>query len=298
MKIFDCFMFYDEEMLLDIRLNTLDKFIDKFIVVESTFTHSGKKRDLLFDIKKFQKFKDKINYFVVESLPKGIESINSYDSDDIKESKIILNAYKREHHQRNSISNLLKSAEPNDQIIISDVDEIPNLENTHFNDIKNKIILFNQKMFYYKFNLILENMNWHGSKSCKMKDLISPQWLRDVKDKKYPLWRIDAFFSEKKYNDVFFVEEGGWHFTNIKTPEEIDKKLRSYLHHIEYDQSNISAKEIDKMIKEKKPVYDLLANSSEAKFRSQKKLKTVDMNVLPIYLQKNKEKFNEWILKN
>ena len=298
MKIFDCFMFYDEEMLLDIRLNTLDKFIDKFIVVESTFTHSGKKRDLLFDIKKFQKFKDKINYFVVESLPKGIESINSYDSDDIKESKIILNAYKREHHQRNSISNLLKSAEPNDQIIISDVDEIPNLENTNFNDIKNKIILFNQKMFYYKFNLILENMNWHGSKSCKMKNLTSPQWLRDVKDKKYPLWIIDAFFSEKKYNDVFFVEEGGWHFTNIKTPEEIDKKLRSYLHHIEYDQSNISAKEIDKMIKEKKPVYDLLANSSEAKFRSQKKLKTVDMNVLPIYLQKNKEKFNEWILKN
>ena len=298
MKIFDCFMFYDEEMLLDIRLNTLDKFIDKFIIVESMFTHSGKKRELIFDIKKFQKFKDKIDYLVVESLPKAIEPINSYDSDDIKESKIILNAYRREHHQRNSILNLLKSAEPNDQVIISDVDEIPNLENTNFNEIKNKIILFNQKMFYYKFNLILENMNWHGSKSCKMKNLISPQWLRDVKDKKYPLWRIDALFSEKKYNDVFFVQDGGWHFTNIKTPEEIDKKLRSYLHHIEYDQSNISAKEIDKMIKEKKPVYDLLANSSEAKFRSQKKLKKVDMNELPIYLQKNKEKFNEWILKN
>ena len=298
MKIFDCFMFYDEEMLLDIRLNTLDKFIDKFIIVESMFTHSGKKRELIFDIKKFQKFKDKIDYLVVESLPKAIEPINSYDSDDIKESKIILNAYRREHHQRNSILNLLKSAEPNDQVIISDVDEIPNLENTNFNEIKNKIILFNQKMFYYKFNLILENMNWHGSKSCKMKNLISPQWLRDVKDRKYPLWRIDALFSEKKYNDVFFVQDGGWHFTNIKTPEEIDKKLRSYLHHIEYDQSNISAKEIDKMIKEKKPVYDLLANSSEAKFRSQKKLKTVDMNELPIYLQKNKEKFNEWILKN
>ncbi len=81
MKIFDCFMFYDEEMLLDVRLNTLDKFIDKFIVVESKFTHSGKKRDLLFDIKKYQKFKDKINYLVVESLPKDIEAINSYDAD-------------------------------------------------------------------------------------------------------------------------------------------------------------------------------------------------------------------------
>ena len=298
MKIFDCFMFCDEEMLLDIRLNTLNKFVDKFIIVESKFTHSGKKRDLIFDINKFQKFKDKINYLVVENLPKGIEPINTYDDERTKETKVILNACKRENDHRNRILDLLKSAEPNDQVIISDVDEIPNLEKINFNSIRNKIILFNQKMFYYKFNLILENMNWHGSKSCKMKNLISPQWLREVKDKKYPFWRIDTFFSKKKYSDIFFVQEGGWHFTNIKTPEEIDKKLRSYLHHIEYEQSNIGPQEIDKMIKEKKPVYDLMANSSEAKDRSKMKLKTVNTNELPIYLQKNKEKFNQWILKN
>jgi len=291
-------MFCDEEMLLDIRLNTLNKFVDKFIIVESKFTHSGKKRDLIFDINKFQKFKDKINYLVVESLPKGIEPINTYDDERTKETKVILNACKRENDHRNRILDLLKSAEPNDQVIISDVDEIPNLEKINFNSIRNKIILFNQKMFYYKFNLILENMNWHGSKSCKMKNLISPQWLREVKDKKYPFWRIDTFFSKKKYSDIFFVQEGGWHFTNIKTPEEIDKKLRSYLHHIEYEQSNIGPQEIDKMIKEKKPVYDLMANSSEAKDRSKMKLKTVNTNELPIYLQKNKEKFNQWILKN
>jgi len=291
-------MFCDEEMLLDIRLNTLNKFVDKFIIVESKFTHSGKKRDLIFDINKFQKFKDKINYLVVENLPKGIEPINTYDDERTKETKVILNACKRENDHRNRILDLLKSAEPNDQVIISDVDEIPNLEKINFNSIRNKIILFNQKMFYYKFNLILENMNWHGSKSCKMKNLISPQWLREVKDKKYPFWRIDTFFSKKKYSDIFFVQEGGWHFTNIKTPEEIDKKLRSYLHHIEYEQSNIGPQEIDKMIKEKKPVYDLMANSSEAKDRSKMKLKTVNTNELPIYLQKNKEKFNQWILKN
>jgi len=291
-------MFCDEEMLLDIRLNTLNKFVDKFIIVESKFTHSGKKRDLIFDINKFQKFKDKINYLVVENLPKGIEPINTYDDERTKETKVILNACKRENDHRNRILDLLKSAEPNDQVIISDVDEIPNLEKVNFNSIRNKIILFNQKMFYYKFNLILENMNWHGSKSCKMKNLISPQWLREVKDKKYPFWRIDTFFSKKKYSDIFFVQEGGWHFTNIKTPEEIDKKLRSYLHHIEYEQSNIGPQEIDKMIKEKKPVYDLMANSSEAKDRSKMQLKTVNTNELPIYLQKNKEKFNQWILKN
>ena len=198
MRIFDCFMFYDEEMLLDIRLNILNKFIDQFIIVESTFSHSGKKRELIFDIEKYKKFKNKIKYFVVDQKPSEIETINSYDTDHIKENKTIMNAVWFENSQRNAINNLLISADANDQIIISDLDEIPNLENINFKNIKNKLILFKQKMFYYKFNLLLDNMNWCGSKSCKKKDLLSPQWLREVKDKKYPLWRIDTLFSKKK----------------------------------------------------------------------------------------------------
>ena len=296
MKIFDCFMFYDEEMLLDVRLNILNKYIDKFIIVESTFTHSGKKRELVFDIKNFQKFKDKIIYHVVDKKPKGLEEVNVYDTDHIKENKVIMNAVRFENGQRHAIGNLLKSADANDQIIISDLDEIPNLESVNFSQINSKIILFRQKMFYYKFNLILENMIWCGSKSCKMKNFLFPQWLREVKDKKYPLWRIDTIFSNKKYNNVHFVENGGWHFTNIKTPEEIDKKLRSYMHHPEYDQSNIGPKEIDKMIKERKPVYDLMANSSEVKDRSNTKLKVIDVNELPLFIRQNQDKYNEWIL--
>ena len=296
MKIFDCFMFYDEEMLLDVRLNILNQYIDKFIIVESTFTHSGKKRELVFDIKNFQKFKDKIIYHVVDNKPKGLEEVNVYDTDHIKENKIIMNAVRFENGQRHAIGNLLTSADANDQIIISDLDEIPNLESVNFSQINSKIILFRQKMFYYKFNLILENMIWCGSKSCKMKNFLFPQWLREVKDKKYPLWRIDTIFSNKKYNNVHFVENGGWHFTNIKTPEEIDKKLRSYMHHPEYDQSNIGPKEIDKMIKERKPVYDLMANSSEVKDRSNTKLKVIDVNELPLFIRQNQDKYNEWIL--
>ena len=296
MKIFDCFMFYDEEMLLDVRLNILDKYVDKFVIVESTFTHSGKKRDLVFDIKKFSKFKDKIIYHVVDKKPKGLEEVNVYDTDHIKENKVIMNAVRFENSQRHAIGSLLKSAVANDQIIISDLDEIPNLDNVNFTNIKSKIILFRQKMFYYKFNLILENMVWCGSKSCKMKNFLFPQWLREIKDKKYPLWRIDTIFSNKKYNNVYFVENGGWHFTNIKTPEEIDKKLRSYMHHPEYDQSNIGPKEIDRMIKERKPVYDLMANSSEVKDRSNTKLKVVNINELPIFIKQNREKYNDWIL--
>ena len=296
MKIFDCFMFYDEEMLLEVRLNILNQYIDKFIIVESTFTHSGKKRELVFDIKNFQKFKDKIIYHVVDKKPKGLEEVNVYDTDHIKENKIIMNAVRFENGQRHAIGNLLTSADANDQIIISDLDEIPNLESVNFSKINSKIILFRQKMFYYKFNLILENMIWCGSKSCKMKNFLFPQWLREVKDKKYPLWRLDTIFSNKKYNNVHFVENGGWHFTNIKTPEEIDKKLRSYMHHPEYDQSNIGPKEIGKMIKERRPVYDLMANSSEVKDRSNTKLKVIDVNELPLFIRQNQDKYNEWIL--
>tara|TARA_A100001011_G_C14195893_1_gene793474 strand:- start:310 stop:1185 length:876 start_codon:yes stop_codon:yes gene_type:complete len=291
-------MFYDEEMLLDIRLNILNKFVDQFIIVESTYSHSGQKRDLIFNIDKYKKFKDKIKYFVSDKKPREIETVNSYDTNHMKENKTIMNAVWFENSQRNAIINPLTSADPNDQIIISDLDEIPNLENINFKNIKNKLILFKQKMFYYKFNLILDNMTWCGSKSCKKKDLLSPQWLREVKDKKYPLWRIDTYFSKKKHNDIFFVNKGGWHFTNIKTPEEIDKKLRSYLHHPEYEKSKIGPKEISEMIKKKQPVYDLTANSSETKDRSRSKLKISSLNELPIYIQQNKEKFNEWIVSN
>ena len=87
MRIFDCFMFYDEEMLLDIRLNILNKFIDQFIIIESTFSHNGKKRELIFDIEKYKKFKNKIKYFVVDKKPREIETINSYDTSHIKENK-------------------------------------------------------------------------------------------------------------------------------------------------------------------------------------------------------------------
>ena len=298
MRIFDCFMFYDEEMLLDIRLNILNKFIDQFIIVESTFSHSGKKRELIFDIEKYKKFKNKIKYFVVDQKPSEIETINSYDTDHIKENKTIMNAVWFENSQRNAINNLLISADANDQIIISDLDEIPNLENINFKNIKNKLILFKQKMFYYKFNLFLDNMDCCGSKSCKKKDLLTPQWLREIKDKKYPLWRIDTLFSKKKYNDIFFVEQGGWHFTNIKSPEDIDRKLRSYLHHPDYVKSKIGPREISEMIRKKQPVYDLTVNSSETKDRSKSKLKISSLSELPLYIQQNKDKFSEWIINN
>ena len=72
MKLFDCFQFFDEEMLLDLRLNIMDKYVDKFVITEATYMHSGKPKELSFDINKFQKFKDKIIYITVDNQPEDL----------------------------------------------------------------------------------------------------------------------------------------------------------------------------------------------------------------------------------
>ena len=86
---------------------------------------------------------------------------------------------------------------------------------------------------------------------CKKKNFISPQWLRNMKHKKYPLWRLDTIFSKKKYNNIYYVDNGGWHFTNIKTPENIHKKLLNYTHHNEFEESGINLDDLKKKIKKK-----------------------------------------------
>ena len=79
MNIYDCFMYFDEDMLLDLRLNILNKYVKKFVITESTYLHSGNKKKLNFDIKNFSQFKDKIEYIVVDEPPKGIEKIKDED---------------------------------------------------------------------------------------------------------------------------------------------------------------------------------------------------------------------------
>jgi beta-1,4-mannosyl-glycoprotein beta-1,4-N-acetylglucosaminyltransferase len=290
-------MFFDEEMLLDLRLNILDKFVDKFVIVESSYTHSGKEKKLIFNINKYSKFKKKINYIVLKEPPKGIEEINNNDSEGEISRKEILNALKRENLQRDTIFNGLNDADKNDWIIISDLDEIPDLTNINFNNIKNKIIFFKQKVFYYKLNLELKNLRWIGTKACRKKHLKSPQWLRNLKDKIYPKWRVDILFSEKKYNDVFFIENGGWHFSFVKKPEDIEKKLKSYLHHREYDIDPIGIDKIKNLINSKSVIYDHRVDQTQYKFGGGQKLEKIDLEFLPRYINYNKEKYLDWLEK-
>ena len=177
-------MYFDEDLLLDIRLNSLDKFVKKFVITEATYTHNGTKKKLNFDINKFQKFKDKIIYIVVEEEPPSILKLDDKDNENDRGEKLILNGMARDYFQREHLSKGLTNATSDDLILISDLDEIPNLEKLEFNQIKNEIIIFKQKIFFYKLNLLYDKFDWFGSKACKKKNFKSPQWLRNVKSKK------------------------------------------------------------------------------------------------------------------
>ncbi len=178
MRIFDCFMYYNEDVVLELRLNYLNQFVDEFVIVESTFNHRGQEKKLNFNINNFSKFKDKIKYLILDSHPPDIEIVNDNDLEDDKSRKYILNGYKRDHFQRNYLIHGINNADPDDIIIISDIDEIPNLEKVNLKEVQNQLFLFNQKMCYYKFNLFQKNYNWVGSRACKKKKFINTSMVK------------------------------------------------------------------------------------------------------------------------
>ena len=295
MKIFDCFMYFDEEMVLNLRLNILNTYVDYFVIVESKYNHRGEKRKLLFNEEKFSKFKDKIIYLIYDEVPSKVVEIKFDDSEKTKDTKSIMNALYRENEQRNYIINGLTKANDDDIILISDVDEIPKIDGVNFDKLNNKIILFKQDMFYYKFNLCLPNFKWTGTKACRKKNLISPQWLRNIKDRKYPFFRLDTFFSDKKYTDIKIVNDGGWHFSNIKTAKAIEHKLKSYLHHKEFDDVPLSIKEIDQLVQNKKAIYDLKVDKRVNKIGNGVALEKFEISKLPNHIISNQKKFKDWI---
>ena len=295
MKVYDCFMFFDENLVLELRLNLLDKYVDYFVIVESKYNHKGEAKKLNFDIKKFKKFEQKIIYIIYDQQPPDLYKFEKEDTKRDIDGKYIFNAYKRENAQRNLISQGLKNASLDDLVIISDVDEIPNLEKINFNKIKNEILIFRQDMFYYKFNLKLSNFKWTGSKACKMKKLISPQWLRSIKDKKFAFYRFDTFFSSTKYRNLKFIEDGGWHYTNMKNAKEIEHKLRSYLHHQEFEANHINLGQIEKIIKSKKAIYDVNADKRQGKFGEGPQLIKINSDKIPNYLKNNPQIYSKWL---
>ena len=201
----------------------------------------------------------------------------------------------RDYFQRDNLSRGINEAADNDLILVSDLDEIPNLNDLNFNDIKNNIIIFKQKMFYYKLNLFYQDYTWIGSKATKRKNFLSPQWIRNIKGKKYSKWRIDIMFSKKKYSNLLFVENGGWHFTFLRTPEEIEKKLLNYAHHYEFEESGLSIKNLKQLIDEKRVMYDHNVDQKKFKWSGKSKLKKIKNDFLPKYIVSNLTKYRNWL---
>ncbi len=295
MNIYDCFMYFDEDLLLDLRLHSLNKFVKKFVITEATYTHNGTKKKLNFDINKFKKFKDKITYIVVDKQPDNILELSNDDDKIARGEKLILNGMARDYFQRENLFNGIEEALNDDLILISDLDEIPNLNDLKSSSINNNIIIFEQKMFYYKLNLFYKDYNWQGTKGVKRKNFISPQWLRNIKGKKYATWRIDTFFSNKKYTNLFFVKNGGWHFTCLRTPEELEKKLLNFAHHYEFEESGLKLDDIKKLISEKRVMYDHTVDQKGYKWSGKSILENCDINFLPEHIKNNKDKYLDWL---
>ena len=291
MKIFDCTTFYNENMMMDVRFNILDPFVDKFVISEAKYSHSGEKKKLNFDINKFNSFKNKIIYLVVENEPKNL----SLEKNTKKRNYIRENAIKRIEYQRDFLINGLGEAEDNDYIFYSDNDEIPNFENTDVKNNKNKILAFKQKMFYYKFNLFCDRIDWFGTRGCKKKYLKSFSWLRNIKIKQYPFYMLDTYLSNTKYIDLRIVTNGGWHFSQVKTPEDIFSKLTNSEDHYEYKQTKKGIEDIEDIVRRKVIIYDHQAKTSKDKFNKEFKLTTIPLSEMPIFLQKNSNKYSSWI---
>tara|TARA_Y100001935_G_scaffold159342_1_gene131127 strand:- start:3220 stop:4005 length:786 start_codon:yes stop_codon:yes gene_type:complete len=261
MKIYDCFMYNNENLILDIRLNHLSKYVEKFIIIESKFDHQGNLKKKFFDINQFKKFKDKIVYKIIEKFPENLSN------------------WQRENYQRNYIEKCLNEVSDENYIMISDVDEIPNIENLEKID-KFKFTVFEQKNFSYKLNLVNQTIPiWYGSKLCKKKYLKSPQWLRNQKVKNFSFFK----FYRIKWN---IIKDGGWHFSFIMDPEGIQKKIKSFAH------SEFNISEFTDIEKIKKRV-----NKNQDIFGREQKYSKIEINdSFPSYIKNNIDFFREWIL--
>ena len=267
MAIFDCFQYFNEDHMVDLRMNILNNDVDFFVISESTRTHQGENKKLNFNIENFKKYKNKIIYTVAD-FKKDNNSLNHQGGESLIEQ-----------HQRNNILNGLTKADENDLIILSDSDEIPDLNKINQIKKSTKFTAFSQKMFMYKLNLQnLDESNWIGSKICLKKDLPKPQKLRDLKFKNYPFWRID-----KKNLQII---NGGWHFSFLQSPEEIAKKIKSYSHGEFNTEENVNINKINQKIK----------NSIDI-FNRGYQLKKIDIDSsFPEYVYKNKKLLKDWII--
>ena len=291
MKIIDTTTFFDEKLMMEIRFNILDSYVDKFVVCESKYSHSGLEKKINFNMNDYPKFKKKIIHLVIDKEP---DNLISKRDQSIAEKR--LNSVIRIKYQRNYIMEVLNQFSSEDFIIHSDNDEIPNLDNFDLLNSKNKFVIFKQKIFYYKLNLLLPSLDWYGSKACKLKDIKDIDNLRAIKNKKYPFYRFDTLFSELKHQSLEIVNEGGWHFSNLKNIDDLKKKYLNDENHSEYEAQGFTIERIKNNIKNRVIDYNHEAKKDSNERFKQTKLDVAKTDILPKYIRDNLDRYREWII--
>jgi beta-1,4-mannosyl-glycoprotein beta-1,4-N-acetylglucosaminyltransferase len=287
-KIYDCFLFFNELETLELRLEILNDIVDKFIIVESTVTFSGKEKKLFFNEnkEKFKKFEDKIIHVIINdtpedfiNLPYVLNPLN--DVDNIK-NKILKHVelsegwkrhekqWGRETYQREGIFYGINECSDDDIILISDLDEIPNpieIENIK-NNISNQIFDFKQTTYYYYFNLLKE-YNWSGTK-CLL--------YGNLKNKSINLIRQNK-------NTTNQIENGGWHFSFMGGVERVKTKIDAYSHQ-EFNNPHIISS-----------IENNINGENDPFFRGKLSKVKIDSNY-PKYILDNLDKYSYMIKQN
>ncbi len=232
-RIFDVFLFLNEIDLLEIRFKTLYSVVDFFIITEINETFSGKPKELIFEKhrNRFKKYSNKIIYNPISEVElkelKSTKWVNYVSNLNIplphkhkgKPAKKIRTSLKREiTHRDSAILGFFNLALPNDYILLSDLDEIPNplaIEKI----IKKSI----SKPHYFKMNWYLYWINnkvsqdWYGTVLFKFKELKGSS--------------LDNFrFASSNSSEVpgTIIDNGGWHFSYIGGSDAIQKKLQAH----------------------------------------------------------------------
>lgn len=287
--IYDCFLYYDEDMLLDIRLHTLADVVDKFVIVESNYTFTGKPKPLNFNIEKFKAFRDKIIYVVNDTEPTKLPGIkNSIDHE--------LDPWEVESHHRNTIMKGLTDARDEDIILVSDVDEIFSPAAIAKINPKHLCTTINQDFYNYQFNMQVFNADgsprtWTFPRATTYKNLVNffhgePDSFRNLKrTRKQKGWSWFKWNWLKLNNKV--IDNGGWHFSWVMTPERISEKMSS-ISHTEYDLPEFNNQEhIMKVIANAEDIWGRDRTLAKQEMTKQK---------FPAYLVENIDKFKRFIV--
>lgn len=235
-KIYDCITFFNENFITNVRFEILNSVVDFFIICESIYDHKGKKKKINFKLKN-TKFKNKIIHIIVKD--KFLKPTNSWRNQAL---------------QREKIFEGLENCKEDDYIMFSDPDEIPNPSLLKNFSLKKKYGIFLQKHYVYKINLQNQYEDpWEGTRITKKKNLFSIDFLRQKilrKNLKYPFWRID------KEKNIEIFNDGGWHFNNLMTPEDIALKIKTFAHSEYNKKFFFDIDIIKKKILEKKDLYN------------------------------------------